>query len=138
MKKNTLFYCLILFTILFISNIAFAQVGINTKDPKGVLDFNSTTLGVVYPNVALIAANDPTPVVNPQGGTIVAGTVIYNTNTTFTGTTNDVYPGIYVWDGSKWVVHYKKRQAELHNQTSLLRTESNFAGGLARYSRIRN
>ncbi len=128
MKKNTLFYCLNLILILFISSNAFAQVGINTIDPKGVLDFNSTTLGVVYPNVALIAANDPTPVVNPQGGTIVAGTVIYNTNTTYNGTTNDVYPGIYVWDGTKWVVHYKKRQSELHNQTSLLRTESNFAG----------
>ncbi len=129
MKKNILFYCLNLITILIISHYTFAQVGVNTTGPRGVLDLYSTTLGVVYPNVALIAANNQSPVVNPQGGNIVAGTVVYNTNTTSTGTTNDVYPGIYVWDGAKWVVHYKKRQSELHDQTTSLRTESNFAGG---------
>ncbi|MEH6764498.1 MAG: hypothetical protein V7655_08355 [Aequorivita antarctica] len=129
MKKTTLFYSFNLVAIVFISTIAFAQVGINTTDPKGVIDFNSSTLGVVYPNVALLATNDPTPVVNPQGGPIVEGTVVYNTNTTSTGLITDIYPGIYVWNGSEWVVHYKKRQSELHNQTALLRTESNFVGG---------
>lgn len=129
MKKTTLIYSFNLVAILFISSIAFAQVGINTTDPKGVIDFNSSTLGVVYPNVALIATNDPSPVVNPQGGPIVEGTVVYNTNTTNTGLITDIYPGIYVWNGSEWVVHYKKRQSELHNQTTVLRTESNFVGG---------
>lgn len=124
MKKNTLSYSLNLFILLFISSFAFAQVGINTTNPKGVLDFNSTTLGVVYPNVALVATDDPTQVVNPQGGTIVAGTVVYNTNTTTTGATTDVFPGIYVWNGMEWIVHYKKRQSELFNQSSLLRTEA--------------
>ncbi|SRX75389.1 hypothetical protein [Aequorivita antarctica] len=129
MKKTTLFYSFNLIAIVFISTIAFAQVGINTTDPKGVIDFNSSTLGVVYPNVALLATNDPTPVVNPQGGPIVEGTVVYNTNTTNNGLITDIYPGIYVWNGSEWVVHYKKRQSALHNQTALLRTESNFVGG---------
>ena len=128
MKRITLSYSLNLFTILFISCITFAQVGINTTDPKGALDFNSTTLGLVYPNVALLATNDPTPVVNPQGGALVEGTVVYNTNTTNTGLKTDVFQGIYVWNGTKWTVHYKKRQAELHNQTALLRTEANFVG----------
>lgn len=129
MKKITLSYSLNLFILLFIGNIAFSQVGINTTDPKGVLDFNSTTLGVVYPNVALLATNNSSPVVNPQGGAIVAGTVVYNTATTNTGAITDVSPGIYVWDGSGWVVHFKKRQSELHNQTAVLRTEADFAGG---------
>lgn len=129
MKKTTLTYSFNLVAIVFISSIAFAQVGINTTDPKGVIDFNSSTLGVVYPNVALTATNVSSPVVNPQGGPIVAGTVVYNTNTTSTGLITDIYPGIYVWNGSEWVVHYKKRQSELHNQTALLRTESNFVGG---------
>lgn len=129
MKKITLSYSLNLVAIVFISSIAFAQVGINTTDPKGVIDFNSTTLGVVYPNVALLGTDDATTVVNPQGGPIVEGTVVYNTNTTNTGLITDIYPGIYVWNGSEWVVHYKKRQSELHNQTALLRTESNFVGG---------
>ncbi|WP_417353682.1 hypothetical protein [Flavobacterium alkalisoli] len=129
MKKITLLYIINLVAIVFVSSIAFAQVGINTTDPKGVIDFNSSTLGVVYPNVALLGTDDATTVVNPQGGPIVAGTVVYNTNTTNTGLITDIYPGIYVWNGSEWVVHYKKRQSELFNQTAMLRTESNFAGG---------
>ncbi|HET8804188.1 MAG TPA: hypothetical protein VFM72_06380, partial [Aequorivita sp.] len=40
----------------------------------------------------------------------------------------DIYPGIYVWNGSEWVVHYKKRQSVLHTQTAMLRTQANFAG----------
>ena len=129
MKKITFSYSFNLVALLFISSLAFAQVGINTTDPKGVIDFNSTNLGVVYPNVALLGTNDATTVVNPQGGAIVAGTVVYNTNTTSTGLITDIYPGIYVWNGTEWVVHYKKRQSQLFNQTALLRTESNFAGG---------
>jgi len=128
MKKNTSTYIIFLFTAICFTTNTLAQVGINTTDPKGILDINSTNTGVVYPNVALIAADNSSPVVNPQGGAIVAGTVVYNTNTTFNGTTTDVYPGIYVWDGSKWIIHYKKRQSELHDQTAVLRTESNFAG----------
>ena len=128
MKKNTLPQSLKFLALLFLTNIAFAQVGINTTDPKGVIDFNSTTLGVVYPNVALTATNISAPVVNPQGGAIVEGTTVYNTNTTSTGAVTDVHPGIYVWDGTNWVVHYKKRQSELYNQTAILRTQANFAG----------
>ena len=129
MKKITLSYSLNIVILLFVSSIAFAQVGINTTDPKGILDFNSSTLGVVYPNVALQSTLDATTVVNPQGGAIVPGTVVYNTNTTNTGAITDIYPGIYVWDGTQWIVHYKKRQSELYNQTAVLRTESNFVGG---------
>ncbi len=129
MRKITLLYTLPLFTLLCMSNITLAQVGINTTDPKGILDINSTTLGVVYPNVNLIATDDPSPVVNPQGGPIVVGTVVYNTNSTDTNALTDVNPGIYVWDGGKWIIHFKKRQSELFNQTSLLRTEANFVGG---------
>ncbi len=128
MKKNTFSISLNLAIILFVASNIMAQVGINTADPKGILDFNSGgSMGVVYPNVALLATDDPDPVVNPQGGAIVPGTVVYNTNTTDNGTIPDtnVYPGIYTWDGSQWVVHYKKRQSELYNQTSVLRTEAN-------------
>lgn len=128
MKKHSIYRHIILAGLFFISSYAIAQVGINTTDPKGILDFNSTTHGVVYPNVALVATDDPSPVVNPQGGAIVPGTVVYNTNTTYNGTVTDVYPGIYTWDGSEWVVHYKKRQSELYEQTSVLRTEADYAG----------
>src|SRR5690606_30714708 len=129
MKITYFAYSFNLVVLLFISGIAFAQVGINTTNPKGVIDFNSTTFGVVYPNVALLGTDDATTVINPQGGPIVEGTVVYNTNTTNNGLITDIYPGIYVWNGAEWVVHYKKRQSELHNQTAVLRTQSDFAGG---------
>ncbi|MBV1924573.1 MAG: hypothetical protein KUG68_11160 [Flavobacteriaceae bacterium] len=131
MKKNTSTYIIIFFALICFTTNTLAQVGINTTDPKGILDVNSSTTGLVYPNVALTAANVSSPVVNPQGGALVDGTVVYNTNTTFTGTTNDVYPGIYTWhaSSSKWLIHYKKRQSELFNQTSLLRTQADAAGG---------
>ena len=129
MKKNTISLFLKFLVFLLVPFSSLAQVGINTTDPKGIVDFNSTTLGVVYPNVALLTTDNPLPVVNPQGGTIVPGTVVYNTNTTNNGSVTDVYPGIYTWDGSEWVVHYKKRQSELHDQTAVLRTEANFGGG---------
>jgi len=128
MKKITSKYGVLLLLLLLTSNLLVAQVGINTTDPKGILDITSANMGVVYPNVSLTAANSSSPVTNPQGGAIVAGTVVYNTNTTFNGTTNDVYPGIYVWDGSKWIIHYKKRQSELFDQTAEVRTDAQFTG----------
>ncbi len=118
----------ILFALLLTMSMAKAQVGINTSAPAGLLDINSSTMGVVYPNVSLTATDNPLPVVNPQGGSLAVGTVVYNINTTSTGNVTDVHPGIYVWDGSKWTIHYKKRQAELYEQTTELRTDSDFPG----------
>lgn len=114
--------------ITLIGFIANGQVGINTTTPNGILDVNTTTQGIVYPNVVLTATNIAAPVLNPQGGSLVAGTVVYNTNTTYTGNVTDVHPGIYVWNGSEWIIHFKKRQAQLFEQTSPVRTESNFTG----------
>ncbi len=125
--KNKIAYRII-YALFFTGGISLAQVGINTTDPNGLLDLNSTTLGIVYPNVSLTATDEPLPVVNPQGGPLAIGTVVYNTNTTYTGNVTDVHPGIYVWDGLKWTIHYKKRQAELFEQTTALRTVSNYAG----------
>ena len=99
MKKITLTYSLIGLTLLLVCNSSFAQVGINTTDPKGIIDFNSTTQGVVYPNVALTSTLNPLPVVNPQGGSLAIGTAVYNTFKTSTGETTEVHPCIYVWDG---------------------------------------
>ncbi len=103
---------------------AFAQVGINTTSPNGILDINSATHGVVLPRIALTATNVSTPVSSPQGDPIVAGTVVYNTATTNTGS-NDVNPGIYVWDGSKWLKKFSKKHAEIFKQNPYLRTISN-------------
>lgn len=108
---------------LLFSNLIFAQVGIGTSSPQGILDIDSSIYGVVYPSVELTTTTDAAPVVNPQGGTIEVGTTIYNTNETFTGA-NDVEPGIYSWDGTQWVTHFFKRQSELFEQTTSLRSAS--------------
>ncbi|MFK5983201.1 MAG: hypothetical protein QM499_09825 [Flavobacteriaceae bacterium] len=82
-----------------------AQVGIGTVLPEGALDLNTTTQGLVFPRVALTASNVELPITNPNGGTVEEGTTIYNTSTTTNGT-NDVYPGIYSWDGLIWAPQF--------------------------------
>ncbi len=121
MKNYTFFrICVGLFLM---SSISFAQVGIGTTTPEGILDIDSSIYGVVYPSVALTATNVEAPVVNPLGGGLAIGTTVYNTNTTSTGT-KDVEPGIFAWDGTQWVIQYFKRQTQLYKQTSSIRTSS--------------
>ncbi len=74
------------------------SVGINTTTPSSsaVLDINSTNQGVLFPRLALTAANNPAPVTSPA-----TGLMVYNTATAGTGT-NAVSPGYYYWDGSRW------------------------------------
>ncbi len=100
-----------------------AQVGINTTSPEGVLDLGNSTSGVVYPVVSLTNLTTET-ITNPNGGSIVAGTTVYNTNTVDSGA-NSIYPGIYFWNGSRWKAQYEKRNNQLFFQTSDLRTGSN-------------
>ncbi|MBG42668.1 MAG: hypothetical protein CL530_01750 [Aequorivita sp.] len=112
--------------ILVLSSFtALAQVGIGTSTPNGILEVNSANSGIVYPVVALTATNIQTPVSNPNTGSIVAGTVIYNTNLNNAGI-ESVYPGTYMWDGSNWIPQFSKRQSEIFFQTStVLRSASN-------------
>lgn len=86
---------------LFMIN-AYAQVGLGTTTPAGALDINSTTQGMIPPRVALTALNVAAPVVNPQGGALVPGTLIWNTATAGT-IPNNVVPGMYYWDGTRWI-----------------------------------
>ena len=77
-------------------------IGIGTTAPNGALDINSTTQGLVPPRVALTASNIAAPVVNPQGGALIAGTFVWNTATAGTSP-NNVAPGLYFWNGSRWI-----------------------------------
>lgn len=113
LKQKSFFICSFLLLTFF--HPALAQVGINTTTPAGILDVNSTVQGVVLPRIALTATNLQAPVVNPQGGSIVAGTVIYNTNTTTSA--NGVSPGIYMWNGSKWINQFQKKDYVVKQQT---------------------
>lgn len=90
------------FTFLFISSNASAQVGIGTTTPRGALDISSSTNGFIPPQVALTSVNVAAPIVNPQGGILASGTIVYNT--AIAGSSpNNVTPGYYFWDGSVWI-----------------------------------
>lgn len=88
--------------IVFSFFVGNAQVGIGTTTPNGALDVNATDKGLVIPRVSLTATNIELPVTNPAGGTILDGTVVYNTATDGSGKTA-VRPGIYIKSGSRWV-----------------------------------
>lgn len=81
---------------LFLTNPSsiLSQVGINTSTPdsNAVLDVFSTNRGFLPPRVGLSATTLPSPLTAH-----VAGMVVYNT-----AMVNDVIPGLYVNDGTKW------------------------------------
>jgi len=84
--------------------VASAQIGINTTTPNGALEVNSSTSGMVIPKVALTSTTASSPVTNPQGGSLVEGTLVYNTATAGSGATA-VSPGFYYWSStsSAWI-----------------------------------
>lgn len=118
------------FFIIFIISCtcSFAQVGIGTVTPDGVLDLNSdeeknasgsNTYGLVLPRVSLSRTDEAAPIVDPDpsapAGTLPIGTVVYNTATTSFGAFS-VYPGIYMWDGVDWINEFPKKNAEIFQQ----------------------
>lgn len=114
----------------FFSFNTFAQVGIGTVNPNGILDVQSTTQGVVLPRVALTDTYLMAPVTNPQTGIIPPGTVVYNTNITshgaIAGVSDDVSKGIYVWNGTQWMPQFTRKQYALYEQSVMnIRTQSN-------------
>ncbi len=126
-SKNTVLLLLVLTPV-----VSFSQIGIGTTEPEGMLDLESTQNGLVYPRVALVKTNQQLPVINPNGGNLVEGTVVYNTSTTSTGD-HDVYPGIYVWDGAavtpKWIPQFIIEHSALFEQNPL-NFNVPFSGGL--------
>ncbi len=72
----------------------FPQVGINTTtpDPNSILHLESNNKGLLLTRVALIQSTNAAPMSQH-----IAGMVVYNT-----ATSNDVVPGLYVNDGTKW------------------------------------
>ncbi|WP_432412766.1 hypothetical protein [Rasiella sp. SM2506] len=117
--KNIVFT---LFSLVALSTAAQVSIsnGAPTTTPKGLLDMQNSTAGIVYPRFELTATDIEAPVQNPDGsGSLVPGTVVYNTNTTDDGLGTDVYPGLYAWDGNEWTTQYIKEDSEISVQSSL-------------------
>lgn len=90
-------------SILFLSTYNFAQQNVSISDisttphASSVLDVSSSTKGLLIPRVALTAINVSTPI----GSTPLTSLLVYNTATAGTAP-NNVTPGYYYWDGTKW------------------------------------
>ncbi len=117
MNTTKLKISLLASAFLFFGMHLSAQVGIGTTSPQGALDIESNTFGMVYPKVALTNTSLPAPVINPTGGALAIGTVVYNTATTQSGTNNDVSPGLYVWNGSAWMPQFPMEDYKKYEQT---------------------
>lgn len=74
------------------------NIGINgsgsTPNISAGLDVDFTNKGLLIPRVALTQTTSNAPI----GASVATSLLVYNT-----ATINDVTPGYYYWDGSKWV-----------------------------------
>lgn len=123
MKKRIININIFFAIFSLIATSTLAQVSISNGTPavtpKGLVDMQNSTAGIVYPRFALTSTMIEAPVQNPDGsGNLVAGTVVYNTNTTTTGT-NDVYSGLYAWNGSEWTTQYIREDSDIAQQSTL-------------------
>ncbi|MGV3697378.1 hypothetical protein [Flavobacterium sp.] len=93
---------IILFLLFHIAS--FSQVGVNTTAPKGALDVESTTNGVLIPRVQLLSIADITTIVNPNTGPLQTSTLVYNVAPAGTPP-NNVVAGFYYWNSAlnRWI-----------------------------------
>ena len=89
---------LLLFVGLLLSYQLSAQTGIGTTTPhaSAKLEVTATNKGFLPPRIALSGTNDVSTITSPA-----TGLVIFNTATAGI-TPNNVIPGYYYYDGSKW------------------------------------
>jgi hypothetical protein len=89
---------LLLIVVFVIPFQLLSQTGIGTTTPhaSAKLEVASDRQGFLPPRIALTAINSASPITSPA-----TGLIIFNTATAGT-TPNNVLPGYYYWDGSKW------------------------------------
>ena len=98
--KKYLAFTILIFTI----SIGFSQGGVAINDdgtlpePSAMLDIVSTDRGLLIPRVSLTSITDITTVPSPATSLLV-----YNIATAGVSP-NNVVPGFYYFDGSKWVI----------------------------------
>ncbi|MBL7747745.1 MAG: DNRLRE domain-containing protein [Chitinophagaceae bacterium] len=86
------------FLLMLLPSAAMTQVGIGTDTPhvSAMLDVSSIDKGVLIPRIALTAANVAAPVTSPAEGLIIYNTAIAGV------APNNVIPGYYYWNGTRW------------------------------------
>lgn len=94
--KNFLSVLIISFSLFIQLKAQSVGIGTNTPDPSAQLEVKSNTKGFLPPRVALSGTNITSPIANPATGLLV-----YNTASAGSSPQN-VRPGYYYWDGSKW------------------------------------
>ncbi|MFT6799813.1 MAG: putative membrane protein [Nonlabens sp.] len=103
--KNILTY---LFFILCFYVVE-AQIGIETNTPEAALDIASTDSGVLLPRIDVLSTTDATSVINPNGGALAEGTMVWNTAVT------GIQPaGYYFWQGGTWNQVLSSNQKTVH------------------------
>ena len=95
MCKIRMFFIIVLYSSC---SFVYGQVGISTTSPQAALDIDVNTSGLLPPRVKLVKTDQASPIINPNGGDLVDGTIVYNTETV-----NDVVPGYYYWEIDKWI-----------------------------------
>lgn len=127
-KMNALKMCIVVALMMPFVSKAQLKVGDNPTvvNSSAILDVESTTKGVLLPRVALTARNSASPL-----SAFVAGMIVYNTANAGTSP-NDVTPGFYYSDGSKWqkVAPMSSAQevVEVSGISSGLSSPNNFTG----------
>ncbi len=84
----------IVVSFMLFTGMLMAQTGINITNPRAALDVSSTNAGLIPPAINIQNISNPTTV-NPQGGNLINGTLVYSTNTT--------NQGLYYWYINQWV-----------------------------------
>jgi hypothetical protein len=94
------FYITIRVTLLvciFNLNAAYSQIKLGDNpteiDPNSLLELESSNQGLLFPRLVLTSTTSASPLTSH-----IAGMTVYNTQSQ-----NDVLPGLYYNDGSKWV-----------------------------------
>lgn len=96
MKYHTIIRSIVVTIVILTNTHSFSQVGIGTTtpNPSAALDITSATRGLLLPRVELTNTTLSTPLTSH-----VAGMTVYN----IAPAINDVTPGLYYNDGTKWI-----------------------------------
>lgn len=118
---------LVLF-FLFFAYFVKAQVGDEITNPSGAIKISSSSNGLIIPCVDLSDINKVFPVVNPSGGPLINGTLLWNTS----NVSDNLKPGYYYWFINEWIrLGSKTKAIEALGTSSLIEPNTSIPGPLS-------